>query len=440
MDTMDEYIQDRNSREAQFLASQKARLDQIKEFHESDDSENQQKRKDFWKAFKIECNLLQRSMSSLISKDSSELITAHQRNQALDELQRIQLVIRAIEHYTLQSTKFTKEEEKYLPTYLKENDMPDLPIADTRLINTEISLLKNMASEAQSVILPKEKFSFKRYRRFLQAKNEALTTLLNDETHGPKPQIQCDDTNDRSKSLKSNKNITSFDGHCISNRTNCHIQLLPDGTLNITHVKTHQTETISRSNEGTKVTALLIRDVENCTISIHGLYNSIHVMKVKSSHINIQSPVHGPVHVTECINSTIQIPFSRQLRIHDCTNINFVIHVASGPIIEGCKSMRFYQKNYKKESEDESMDDQELESVSNLYWDVKDFHWLKQTKSPNFNVYKEEQARLDSMVKDLYTVVSDISTNDKSKGLELVDPGKPMKSDLMDDESSEDEL
>lgn len=440
-----EGTQDPNSREAQFLASQKARLDQIKEFHEKDDSENQ-KRKEFWKAFKIECNTIQKSLSSFGNKDSPALITAHQRNQALDELQQIQLEIRAIEHYTLHSTKFTKEEEAYLPTYLKENDMPDLPIADTRLINIEISKLKNMIGEAQNIILPKEKFSFKRYRRLVQTKNEALNAILDEETHNESNshQIQSDDPGDGSKPLTSNDTITFFDGHSISNWTYCHIQVLPNGTLNVTHTKTQFTETIPSSTGGTKVTALLIRDVENCTVSIHGIYNSIHVMNVKSTQIKIQSPVHGPVHVTECFNSTIKIPFSRQLRIHDCINVNFVIHVASGPIIEGCKGMRFYQKNYKKhnkEDVDESIHTQDLEKVSNLYWDVKDFHWLKQIKSPNFMVHKEDQARLDDMVKHLYIEESGISTTDTPSSLEILEPIHSLHQDsIEDDESSDDEL
>jgi hypothetical protein len=434
-------------REAQFLASQKARLDQIKEIHEKDDSENQQKRKDFWKAFKIECNTIQQSLSSFVHKDSSALITAQQRNQALDELQQIQLIIRAIEHYTLHSTKFTKEEEEYLPTYLKENGMPDLPVADTRLINIEILTLKNMTNDAQNIILPKEKFSFKRYRRFLQAKeHESLSAILAEETQDPlSSEKQSDDPNNGTKSLASNGHITSFDGHSISNRTDCHIQVLPNGTLNVTHTKTQLTETIPPSIGRAKVTALLVRDVENCIISIQGLYNSIHVMNVKSTHIKLQSPVYGPVHVTECFDSTMQISFSRQLRIHDCTNINFVIHVASGPIIEGCKSMRFYQKNYKmhdKDDMEESIHHQDLQSVSNLYWDVKDFHWLKQIKSPNFTVYKEDQARLDEMVKDMYLKENDISTtNTTTTTTTTHTPSTSVKpASMEDDESSEDEL
>ena len=128
----------------------------------------------------------------------------------------------------------------------------------------------------------------------------------------------------------------------------------------------------------------------------HGLYNSVHVIQAENSNVKITSAIHGPVHVTNCTNTLLQIPFSRQLRIHDCTSVSFVIHCASGPIIEGSKEMKFYQKDFeKKYSED-------FDAGVNLYWDVKDFFWLKNNiKSPNFEVYTAKEFGEDNEVKRL---------------------------------------
>lgn len=60
--------------------------------------------------------------------------------------------------------------------------------------------------------------------------------------------------------------------------------------------------------------------------------------------------------------------------------------MASGPIIEGCKEMKFYQRDYVSNGNDA------YDKEDNLYWDVKDFHWLKNlVKSPNFTVISNKE-------------------------------------------------
>lgn len=442
---IDEVSDNRNSREAQFLASQKARLDQIRGDHEHDESNgNQAKRKDFWKVFKIECSQIMTSLSLITTMS---LVTSSQRNQALEKLQNLQLTIRAMEHYTLHSTKFTKNEEEFLPTYLKENSMPELPIADTRLINTEISTLKSRATEVQSVIFPKEKFSFKRYRIFLQSKNQELRSLLQEEKSDGQQEDIKNMGVDEGTSQTRKASETTFDGHTISNRFNCHIQVLSNGVLIITDRKTNQVETLVPPSSENKITALLVRDLDQCKLCIKGMYNSIHIIQTKTSQILIQSPVFGPVHITECIDATVVIPFCRQLRIHDCHNVKFVVHVASGPIIEGCKEMSFYQKDYNyirknddMEQDEESKTSLALETISNAYWDVKDFDWLKKIKSPNFHVYAEDKARSDSLLREYYQdgCIPDESVDIPPFHDETVE--FQQKNGVEENDSSEDEL
>ncbi len=168
------------------------------------------------------------------------------------------------------------------------------------------------------------------------------------------------------------------------------------------------------------------------------MYNSVHLIDTKNTTIKIQSPVHGPVHVTNCIDTKILIPFSRQLRIHDCTDVSFIIHVASGPIIEGCKGMKFYQKDYSS-SDRVSADESSFDAGKNFYAEVKDFHWLKNNvKSPNFDVYTEDTSR---MVEELSTFFrTAVVTDEESEVHPTIQSDAAVGHDDSDGESSEDEL
>lgn len=50
--------------------------------------------------------------------------------------------------------------------------------------------------------------------------------------------------------------------------------------------------------------------------------------------------VAGPVHITGVKNSTVVVA-ARQVRIHECENVDLYLHCGSHPIIEDCSGMRF---------------------------------------------------------------------------------------------------
>ena len=152
---------DNNERETQFLASQNARLDKIRKSSNSNGSDNnhntsssssnnsryhtiQDQRKAFWSAFKDECSLLSLRLESLQthnhhhhnnnntrndhqddtntneSRNDDVLlyVTAQQRNEGLSKLRDIQSVVRALQHYTLDSKK-SSDGGEYLPIRFK---------------------------------------------------------------------------------------------------------------------------------------------------------------------------------------------------------------------------------------------------------------------------------------------------------------------------------
>ena len=88
--------------------------------------------------------------------------------------------------------------------------------------------------------------------------------------------------------------------------------------------------------------------------------------------------------------------------------------------------MKFYQDDYISHGQDE------YENEQNMYWDVKDFHWLKNlVKSPNFTVFSEEERRKELLQNEDERMIG------VSSALELHNGAN----DGVDDDSSdEDEL
>lgn len=109
---------------------------------------------------------------------------------------------------------------------------------------------------------------------------------------------------------------------------------------------------------------------------------------IKNSLI-IAGHVAGAAHITGAEDSIIVVA-SRQVRMHDCKNVDIYLHCASRPIIEDCNNVRFSQipENYMTASE---------EPIQNHWDQVDDFKWLKAEHSPNWSILPEEQ-RLKSEI------------------------------------------
>ena len=63
------------------------------------------------------------------------------------------------------------------------------------------------------------------------------------------------------------------------------------------------------------------------------------LQSIKDSLI-IAGHVAGAAHITGVENSIIVVE-SRQVRMHDCKNVDIYLHCASRPIIEDCSNVRF---------------------------------------------------------------------------------------------------
>lgn len=59
-----------------------------------------------------------------------------------------------------------------------------------------------------------------------------------------------------------------------------------------------------------------------------------------SKSLVVAGRVNGPVHITG-VSDSILVIISRQVRIHECSNVDIYLHCGSHPIIEDCSGMRF---------------------------------------------------------------------------------------------------
>ncbi|KID88339.1 Tubulin binding cofactor C [Metarhizium guizhouense ARSEF 977] len=103
-----------------------------------------------------------------------------------------------------------------------------------------------------------------------------------------------------------------------------------------------------------------------------------------SNSLIVAGHVNGPVHITGVADSIIVVT-ARQVRIHECKNVDIYLHCTSHPIIEDCTGMRFAQlpKCYSIEGEP---------SKENQWDQVDDFKWLKAGQSPNWTTLSDAEA------------------------------------------------
>lgn len=114
----------------------------------------------------------------------------------------------------------------------------------------------------------------------------------------------------------------------------------------------------------------------------------------------IAGQVAGAAHITGVEDSIIVVA-SRQVRMHDCKNVDIYLHCASRPIIEDCSNVRFSPIPECHVSYSNRLEYLNrltilqkvvgVEPVANQWDQVDDFKWLKAEHSPNWSILPEEQ-------------------------------------------------
>ena len=297
-------MQKNNDREASFLASQQARLEKIRSNTEknallnTNDDNAQQRRKEFWSLMKSICSSLNSRLKVLLgeevvgndgdheeSPNSNEnehlYVTAQQRNEALAKLQDIQVTLRYLSHYTLRTGKLTStattaattttttattsQDEKYLPKELIGFTMPDLLVSDLRLLNEEIQNLKNLTEKAQNIIMPKEKFRFRKYREAIQKRKEkfdGFDTYLDDadkvDVDMKENDIDNNDKNENTSYLVAHQS----NGVSLVDKKDCSVTISADGLITVSNESS--TSTIQSSD----AQAFTMQNLQSCNILV----------------------------------------------------------------------------------------------------------------------------------------------------------------------------
>lgn len=87
-----------------------------------------------------------------------------------------------------------------------------------------------------------------------------------------------------------------------------------------------------------------IQDIQGCIIDMSTPASEVPFAGLALTNLGtsivVTGSVSGPVHVTG-VSDSILVVASRQVRIHECKNVDMYLHCTSHPIIEDCKGMRF---------------------------------------------------------------------------------------------------
>jgi hypothetical protein len=194
----------------------------------------------------------------------------------------------------------------------------------------------------------------------------------------------------RKPSFSAAKNIG------ISNHSNLHI-ILPSSA--------------SRATSSGSLT-----DLKGCIIDMSipttegSAFPGLAIKNVSKSLI-VGGRVNGAVHITGVSDSTIVV-VARQVRIHECSNVDIYLHCGSHPIIEDCSGMRFAPLPAPYRTEAEEPDENQ--------WDqVDDFKWLKAGHSPNWTTLSENERLSDDLWKDVVPGQPGVSVEEALKKLNI---------------------
>ena len=408
-------IDSADSREARFLSSQAERLQSQKSSDSCNDEADRARQ--FWSTFRSLCSQMRGRINALLLLDdtdgfldpgslrdmdtaetlASHYATAARRNEGRCELDTLLREARALQRHALSTSSSVisssvidrGEVVNELLHQMLQDAVPDLTQTDLRLIGQEVDNIVKLVDAARDLICPKEKFVFKRYRKAmaelgrLGGEMPASTETAVEESHT----AAKDDASPNTHEIDVGSN---YGGVLEDVASNCTVEVMGDNAVRIdesrkTHFDDWHARPCSTGSGGEPrpsgsdgSSSYLIRNLENATVLLRGTRPSVHMRHVRNCTIIVSDETHGPVHVTDC-HSTVVRCSCFQLRVHESTGVEFRIWARSGPIIEDCRAITFSGDYFRAG---------EAVNRRNLFWDVKDFNWLRALKkSPNFEVF-----------------------------------------------------
>ena len=341
--------------------------------------------------------------SSNYTEAKAYYATSTKRNEGQLELNSILNNVRTLQRHALSSSSSintytesisTDNENDELLQSILQTPMTDITQTDIRLISSELDNIIKYIDVAREIICPKEKFIFKRYRQAMAEQKMLEGESSADNIIHSTSEASVNESKEEKEDEKQQQdNLRTKYGGVLDDMSNCTVEISASGTVLVNettqddlqfysaprsvhtlHPPSHTADDQQQANESS---SYLLQNLSNVTILIHGTRPSLHLQHIYNCKVYISQPTLGPVHVTDCTSSIIHCS-CYQLRIHESKDVRFKCWVRSGPIIEDCTGMVFEGNYYSNEE------------GNNLYWDVKDFNWLRTLrKSPNFVVVSD---------------------------------------------------
>lgn len=284
-----------------------------------------------------------------------------------------------------------------------------IPPYDQMTYSRAIKALEEKLQETRSKLAPKKRFQFKS-----KLKNNAVISLEDTAELAPQQHLQPPNTelnvasSGESSIVTTPLNLMTPPGERNSKDTlgdlpsfpkNYNEEMIKGGgpvrkpsfsqatNVNISgHTRLHiiLPSTASRATASGSLTRLdsCIVDMSVPTASGGAPFAGLALKNIKHSLI-VAGHVAGAAHITG-VEDSILVVASRQVRMHDCKNVDVYLHCASRPIIEDCNNIRF------SPIPDCHMTASE-ETVPNHWDEVDDFKWLKSEHSPNWKILPEEE-------------------------------------------------
>mmetsp|Transcript_3746 Transcript_3746/g.8271 ORF Transcript_3746/g.8271 Transcript_3746/m.8271 type:complete len:520 (-) Transcript_3746:166-1725(-) len=372
------------------------------------------------------------------SNAKAHYVTAARRNEGRIELDHILRNVRCLQRHVLSSSSSVStavihdgdtNSNKLLKSILQSPMAENVTQTDIRLLSREIDEITKRIDAARDIICPKEKFVFRRYRKAMEERenlDDVQPFTMIDEPSDTKEENDKLELEKDSNGTRQDSNIRSENyGGVLENLADCIVEISSNGCVIVNktseeylqyyraprrldalhpmkreqHLDDDSRAQQQPNNSQESSLSYLLQNLQNVTVLLYGARPSLHLQNIRNCQIYVAEPTHGPVHVTNCHSSEVRCS-CYQLRVHDSKDVKFGVWVRSGPIIEDCTGMIF-GGNYYSDSVDERGGDNEGTRVPdrNMFWDVKDFNWLRALrKSPNFVVVRESTTRKEDNV------------------------------------------
>ncbi|CZS95112.1 related to tubulin folding cofactor C [Rhynchosporium agropyri] len=311
-----------------------------------------------------------------------------------------------------------------------------VPAYDQRVYSQTIKALEEKLSEARAKFMPKPRFQFKQpknnsaislndaaelaqqkrlkspeFDRSLHSSDESSIATTPAYLKTPPSEANSRDTLGKLPPFAKNYNEEMIRAPAGPVRKPSFSQATNVNISGHTHLHIILPSSASRATASGSLTNLTRCIVDMSVPTANGApFAGLAIQDIKRSLI-IAGHVAGAAHITGVEDSIIVVA-SRQVRMHDCKNVDIYLHCASRPIIEDCSNVRFSPIP-------ECYMTSQQAPIQNQWDQVDDFKWLKVERSPNWSVLPDDKKLDENVWTDVVPGGPGVELEDILKKIEL---------------------